>query len=242
MPRRTGDAGLWRSTWDEPHDGGVDQGSTLSSPQDAHPARGSSPRAAPPLRVLGGSEHDGAESSSLPPDPSEVLAAAEGFLVRRLRSKSLSVSEARDLLRGFEHEGQRVQASQIDDVLDDFGRRGYLDDATLAWHLVTSGVERKGQGRIALARSLAQRGIPREVIDEALAELPDDDAERALDFARSKARAMSGLDPETALRRLVGQLARRGYNGAIAMTAAKAALREAGSGRPSSGVRFVDSD
>jgi regulatory protein len=74
------------------------------------------------------------------------------------------------------------------------------------------------------------------VADAALAELPDDDADRALDFARTKARSMSSLDRDTALRRLVGQLSRRGYGGSVAMTAARQALDENGSG--GSGVRF----
>ena len=159
-------------------------------------------------------------------------------LVRKLRSRSLSVSEARQVLRGH-----HLDAAQIDDVIDDFCRRGYLDDAMLANQLVESGTQRKGQGRVALSRALAQRGIPRDVVDAALDELPDDDAERALDFARTKARSLSRLDGDTALRRLMGQLARRGYGGSIAMTAAKTALAEAtfGGGRPT-GVRFVDSD
>src|SRR5690606_32681304 len=144
---------------------------------------------------------------------------------------------ARQVLRGHE-----LSSAQIDDVIDDFCRRGYLDDASLAEQLVTSGVERKGQGRIALSRSLAQRGIRRDVIDAALGELPDDDAERALEFARTKARSLSRLDFETALRRLVGQLARRGYGGSVAMSAAKTALNEAALGQPRTGVRFVDSD
>ncbi|WP_411155947.1 regulatory protein RecX [Microbacterium sp. NIBRBAC000506063] len=104
-----------------------------------------------------------------------------------------------------------------------------------------AGVERRSQGRAALARSLAQRGLDRSVIDEALAELPDDDAERALEFARSKARSLARLDPDTALRRLVGQLARRGFGGGVAMNAAKQALREASSGG-GSGVRFRESE
>jgi len=159
-------------------------------------------------------------------------------LVRKLRTRSLSISEARQVLRGH-----HLDATQIDDVIDDFCRRGYLDDAMLANQLVESGTQRKGQGRVALSRALAQRGIPRDVVDAALDELPDDDAERALDFARTKARSLSRLDGDTALRRLMGQLARRGYGGAIAMTAAKTALAEAtfGGGRPT-GVRFVDSD
>ncbi|MFB4348455.1 regulatory protein RecX [Microbacterium sp. CR_7] len=171
----------------------------------------------------------------------ETRAAAEELLVRKLRSRSLSVSEARLVLRGFESDGRRLDAHQIDDVVSEFERRGYLDDALLAEQLVTGGVQRKGQGRVALTRALAQRGIPREVIDAALEELPDDDAERALEFARTKARSLARLDADTALRRLVGQLARRGYSGGVAMVAAKTALTEV-SGRGSGGVRFVDSD
>lgn len=167
----------------------------------------------------------------------EIRIVAEESLVRRLRARSLSISEARQVLRGYE-----LPSAVIDDVIDDFCRRRYLDDATLAEMLVASGVERKGRGRVALSRALAQRGIAREVIDGALDGLPDDDDERALEFARSKARSMSRLDGDTALRRLVGQLYRRGYNGSAAMKAAKTALREVQGGGPISGVRFVDPD
>ncbi|WP_353111723.1 regulatory protein RecX [Microbacterium sp.] len=148
----------------------------------------------------------------------------------------MSVSEARGVLRE-----RGLSGEQVVEVIEDFERRRYLDDRTLAGHLVTSGVERKGQGRVALSRALAQRGIPRDVIEEALAELPDDDAERALEFARTKASSMTRLDPEAALRRLVGQLSRRGYGGSVAMNAARTALREASGPRPG-GVRFVESD
>ena len=169
--------------------------------------------------------------------PDEVRTVGEESLVRKLRARSLSISEARLVLRGHD-----LDRSQIDDVIDDFCRRGYLDDVILAEQLVISGIERKGQGRVALSRALAQRGIPRDVIDIALGDLPDDDAERALEFARTKARSMARLDFDTALRRLMGQLARRGYGGSIAMSAARTALTEASSGKPTGGVRFVDSE
>lgn len=171
------------------------------------------------------------------PDLLEVRKAAEESLVRKLRTRSLSVSEARQVLRGH-----GLDAQQVDDVIDDFLRRRYLDDQELAQMLVAAGVDRKGQGRVAISRSLAQRGIPRDVIAAALDELPDDDAERALEFARTKARSLSRLDHETALRRLLGQLARRGYGGSVATNAAKTALNEASFGAKSSGVRFVESD
>jgi len=170
-------------------------------------------------------------------EAAKAIESAEAALVRKLRARSLSVSEARTVLRSH-----AVPGAQVDMIIDEFSRRGYLDDRTLAGHLVSSGTERKGLGRVALSRALAQRGIPRDVIDAALEELPNDDAERALDFARTKARALTRLDHETALRRLVGQLARRGYGGSVAMTAARTALDEAGTSGSSGGVRFVDSE
>nr|WP_236571179.1 regulatory protein RecX [Microbacterium hydrocarbonoxydans] len=209
------------------------------SPSDRHPARGAS-RSAPRLRAIERTdEHDGAGHAL---SAAALREAAEEVLVRKLRTRSLSISEARLVLRGFERDGGRLDSEQIEDVLDDFSRRGYLDDRVLAEQLITAGVERKGQGRVALSRALAQRGLARDVIDAALSELPDDDAARALEFARSKASSLARLDHDTALRRLVGQLARRGYNGAVAMSAAKAALGDVTRGRGTSGVRFVDSE
>lgn len=178
-----------------------------------------------------------ASDGTVDADLESVGRRAEDVLVRKLRSRSLSVSEARQVLRG-----QDLDAAGVDDVIDRFCERGYLDDALLAEHLVISGIERKGQGRMALSRSLSQRGIPRDIVDAALGDLPDDDAERALEFARTKARSLSRLDFDTAFRRLVGQLARRGYGGSIATTAARTALTEASFGTSTSGVRFVDSD
>jgi len=150
--------------------------------------------------------------------------------VKKLRGRQLSVSEAKTYLGQYDLDADAVGA-----ILDAFLERGYLDDARLAEQVVHAGVDRKGQGRQVIAQSLAKRGVPRDVADAALAELPDDDAERALEFARSKAGSLRGLDRDTALRRLTGQLARRGYGGSIAMTAARAALDEKA---PGSSVRF----
>lgn len=242
-PATTGTDAVWHSTWSSSGSSNAPKpASSLGSrdPSDRHPARGASSRTPPKLRALHSQTSDADGPTG--PEPGRVREAAEELLVRKLRSRSLSISEARMVLKGYELEGERVDSGSIDDVIDDFCRRGYLDDALLAGQLVTAGVERKGQGRVALSRALAQRGIPRDVVDAALDELPDDDADRALEYARTKARGLSRLDGDTALRRLVGQLSRRGYNGSVAMTAAKTALAEASFGRPASGVRFVDSD
>ena len=165
------------------------------------------------------------------PEATDPAGAAELGLLKKLRGRQVSVSEAKTYLGQYELGREGVEA-----ILDAFLERGYLDDARLAEQVVHSGVDRKGQGRQALSQSLAKRGIPRDIADAALAGLPDDDAERALEFARSKAGSMRGLERDVALRRLAGQLARRGYGGSAALNAARQALDE--SMRPTGRVRF----
>jgi regulatory protein len=169
---------------------------------------------------------------SVDSEHAENLELAEKVLLKKLRTRSLSVSEARGVLREYS-----LDAAEVDHLIAQMDEYGYLDDAALADQLIHAGADRKCQGRQAIAQTLAKRGIPREVADVALAELPDDDLERALEFARSKARSLQSLDRDTALRRLTGQLARRGY-GSLAMTAARIALDE-GSRGSGGGVRFV---
>jgi regulatory protein len=154
-------------------------------------------------------------------DPQRANDAAEALLLRRLRTRQLSVSEARAVVVGA---GMTDGAAA--DLISRFERLAYLDDVALAEQLVHAAVERKGQGRQAISPLLSKRGVPREVIDAVLSNLPDDDLERALEFARTKARSLAARDRETALRRLLGQLARRGYPSAVSMAAARQALDE----------------
>lgn len=162
--------------------------------------------------------------------PDELRSRAEKTLLKKLRTRSLSVAEARVVVAEHDLDREAIEA-----VLRAFLDRGYLDDAALADQVVHAGVDRKGQGRRVIAQTLAKRGVPRDVADAALRALPDDDADRALEYARSKAPAMRDLDRDAALRRLSGQLARRGYGGSVAFDAARRALDEQG---PGSRVRF----
>lgn len=164
-------------------------------------------------------------------EPSDEAATAEKSLLKKLRVRSLSVREAYDVLRSASVVGDAADA-----IIDRCLRHGYLDDVRLAEQLVYTATERKGQGRNAIMRTLRQRGIDSAVAEAALSDVVDDDGERALEFARHKARAFRDLDRDTALRRLVGQLTRRGYPGGVAMAAARAALDEAAP----TGVRFTE--
>ena len=158
------------------------------------------------------------------------VAAAERVLLKKLRARQLSVAEAR--AAAVERE---LLPDEVETLLASFERLGYLDDARLAEQLIHAGTQRKGQGQRAIAQTLSSRGIPRDVAEEALAEQPDDEAERALEFARTKARQLESVDQETAMRRLMGQLSRRGYAGSVAASAARTALAES---RTGGGVRF----
>lgn len=175
----------------------------------------------------------GSRSGERSVSDADPATTAEAGLLKKLRARQLSVSEAKAYLGQHDLDG-----GSVDGILDAFVERGYLDDARLAEQVVHAGVDRKGQGRQVIAQSLAKRGVPREVADAALAELPDDDAERALEFARSKANSLRGLERDVALRRLAGQLARRGYGGSLALNAARTALDE--TARPPGRVRFEE--
>lgn len=217
--------------------GSIDRG------HESHDATSEDERIRPRLRAIRDDVTEPGGEGVPTPDVDEIRERAEAVLLRRLRSRSLSLSEARSVVRAVEG-ADEVMAEEL---VDRFVDLGYLDDATFAEQLVMSAIEKRGEGRRAVAETLRKRGIPRDVADAALAELPDDDAERALEFARSKVRGVEGKDHDAALRRLAGQLARRGYPSSVSLSAARAALEEAGIGRsrsfsrtsPSSGVRFT---
>jgi len=210
-------------TGDESEHSGLAPVIPLFAPRGDAGARGDAPAVATPVHERAGRDHGGRAQ----PDRDHV----EQMLVKRLRTRQLSVREARGIARE-----QGLTDDLVDEVVEAFVDRGYLDDARLAEQLVHAAVGRKGHGRTMIAQTLSRRGIAADTVDAALAELPDDDAERALDFARQKARSMGSLDRDAALRRLHGQLARRGFPGSVAMTAARTALAEAGIG--ASTVRF----
>jgi len=166
-------------------------------------------------------------------DRASIAASAAAGLTRGLGRRALSLAEARARLRA-----DGLTDSEAAEVVEDFVQRGWLDDAVLAEQLVFSATTRKDMGTRAVRQLLVKRLVNREVIDAVIGELPDDDAERALEFARTKARAMTRFDDATATRRLMGMLARRGFGGSSAGQAARAALAEARGQSGASGVRF----
>lgn len=97
-------------------------------------------------------------------------------------------------------------------LLDRFTELGLVDDEAFAQAWVRSRHAGRGLGRRALRHELLTRGVDRDVVDAAVAEVTlDDEDAAAAALVRSRLPGMQRLDATTRRRRLIGLLARRGY-------------------------------
>jgi regulatory protein len=97
-------------------------------------------------------------------------------------------------------------------LLDRFEEVGLVDDEAFARAWVQSRQPGKGLARRALAQELRRKGVDDEVARSALDEVdPDDEVEAARGLVRRRLRTVQQLDRDTAVRRLTGMLARKGY-------------------------------
>lgn len=148
------------------------------------------------------------------------LLDVERISLRALGRRSIS---RRELERTLRDAG--VDDDAIANECERLTRVGLLDDTALAQTLVARLQERKGLGRTAIAAELARRMLAPSAIEYAL-ELIDtaDELARARELARSRAAQLRDLDRDTAVRRLSGYLARRGYSGSTVRAAVDDAL------------------
>lgn len=114
-------------------------------------------------------------------------------------------------------------------LLDRFEEVGLIDDETFARAWVDSRQRTRGLARTALAAELRRKGIDDETARTVLAEVDPGDEEAAAGvLVRKKLRAMRGLDPQVATRRLVGMLARKGYGPGLAYAVVRRELGASG--------------
>ena len=92
---------------------------------------------------------------------------------------------------------------------------GLLDDAAFALAFARSRATARGMSRRRIQAELAKRGVARELVDAAIAEVMTDESvdERAMveAAAAKKLRTLAKLEPDVQRRRLYGFLARKGY-------------------------------
>ena len=147
------------------------------------------------------------------------------LVVSRLRRSALSVTEVRSVLA--EH---GLDEHEIEQWIERYERFGYLDDARLAEQVVHTHGVRRGRGSGAILNELSRRGIGSGIARAAIEGLdPEAERENALAVAERRARQLTGLDRQTAERRLSAFLQRRGYPSDVVREAVTAAIAAAGS-------------
>jgi regulatory protein len=142
----------------------------------------------------------------------EAAAALQTY-DRALNLLAFQARSARDLRRRLMQKGE--PESHVDAAIARLTASGLLDDASYARQLARSKVESQGASRRRLQQEMFRRGVAREVGDEAIAEVFEDEAvdesEMIERVARKKLRSLVRLDPDARRRRLYAFLARRGY-------------------------------
>ena len=110
-------------------------------------------------------------------------------------------------------------------VLDRLAELGYVDDLAYAQMFIRSKTNTKHLARRAMSYELAKRGVPKDLIEEALLDITtEDEWEMARELVAKKLRTMKDLGQDVITRRLMGTLARKGYPGAIAGAVIREAL------------------
>jgi regulatory protein len=158
------------------------------------------------------------------PDPSiphleDDIAEAVAFLRRSTSVAPQAEGRLRDKLRdrGF------VPAA-IEGALQRARTERLVDDLAMATALVAER-RRKGHALARVRRDLRERGFDEATLDAALATAEREDPEAAaFSVARDKAVGLTALDPETAFRRVVGHVVRRGYPEGLARKVAREAV------------------
>jgi regulatory protein len=118
-----------------------------------------------------------------------------------------------------------VPADVATAVLDRFTEVGLVDDAAFAETWVRSRQATRGLSRRALRQELRAKGVDDEIVSEAVEAVDDEtELETARALVARRVRSTRGLPEETRVRRLVGQLARKGYPGGLAMRVVREAL------------------
>lgn len=147
-------------------------------------------------------------------------AKARDIVLRRLAASPRSRAELARSLREKD-----VPDDVAGEVLDRYTELHLLDDAAYAEMVVRSKQATKGLARRGLAHELRRRGVGDAEASAAL-EVVDADLERRTARALVERRlpSVARLDRVVATRRLVGMLARKGYDGGTAMAVVREAL------------------
>jgi regulatory protein len=109
---------------------------------------------------------------------------------------------------------KKFPAQIIDQVIEKLTKVGFLSDEKFAHAKAYSAATHKQHGRRRARAELSRAGISTDVADRALDAVYDktDTTATARALAEKQAPRLRKLDPQTARRRLIGMLQRRGFD------------------------------
>lgn len=163
---------------------------------------------------------DGRDPEADPPaDPESV---ARTICLNLLTSRARSRAELADSLAR-----KGVEDDVAGRVLDRLAAAKLVDDAAFAEQWVSSRHRHQGLGKRALAGELHRKGVERETASTAIDEISrDDERARARALVERRLPSLARCDQAVAARRLVGMLARKGYDAGVAYAVVRDALAE----------------
>jgi len=144
------------------------------------------------------------------PDSTKPKRSTYDRALDMLEARARGVAELRRLLI---RKGE--PAAEVDAAIARLVASGLLDDANYARQLTRSKALGAGMSRRRISQELAKRGVAREISDDAIESVfEDEEIDEAASIervARKKLRMLAKLDEATQRRRLYAFLARRGY-------------------------------
>ena len=137
----------------------------------------------------------------------EQRAAGHEAALRLITSRERSAAELRERLRlkGFDRE-------VVEAIIDRLQETGLQDDTRFAERFAAEATGARSMASHRVRGELMRKGIDRELAAVAATQDPDQEEARARALANQRAARMNGLSPEVRVRRLMGLLARRGYD------------------------------
>ena len=110
-----------------------------------------------------------------------------------------------------------LSRNDADQVLRQLTEQGFLNEERFAHAFVKDKFAFNGWGRIKIAYQLRQKGIPADVIEDAMALLDDDQyQERLIGLLRAKWLTVKDREPQTAWAAMMRFAASRGFEATIA--------------------------
>ncbi|MET8848739.1 regulatory protein RecX [Amycolatopsis sp. NPDC004625] len=160
--------------------------------------------------------------AELPPE--ERYKKAKEICFDLLAARPRTQEELRQALqrKGFDEETSETLLGKLD-------RAGLVNDEEFAQLWVKSRHANQGLSRTALVAELRRKGVDGDVAAQAAGEVDRESEEQmARELVRKRLGSLGNVDEQTALRRLLGFLARKGYPQGLAYTVIREELREYG--------------